>query len=75
MNNQDNQDAPIFNPFHFVQHINVRVCISRKMHFMQRIVFLFGPERLGEILASPEPVILPLINYHTSFNVHVFILL
>lgn len=75
MNNQGILDAPIFNPFHFVQHINVRICISRKMHFMQRIVYLFGPEILGEILASHEPIILPLINYHTSFDVHVFILL
>lgn len=70
----NNQGGPIFNPFHFVQHISIRVCISRKLHFMQRIVFLFGPERLREILASPDPIILPLINYENSFDVHVFIL-
>lgn len=75
MNNQAPQEGPIFHPFHFVQHINVRVCISRKVHFMQRIVHLFGPERLREILISHDPLILPLIVYENSFDVHVFILL
>lgn len=35
---------------------------------------MFGPDRLGEILASPLPVIIPIVNYETSFDVHVFIL-
>ena len=41
---------------------------------MQRIVHLFGPERLGEVMSSPNPIILPLINYHMSLDVHIFIL-
>lgn len=65
----------IFFPFDFTQHIRINVCISRKIHFQQRIVLLFGPERLGEILRSPNPVILPLIDYNLSFDVHIFILL
>ena len=71
----NNNDGPIFQPFHFSQQIEIRVCISQKIHFMQRIALMFGPERLGEVLASPNPVILPLINYQTSFNVFIFILL
>ena len=69
-------DGPLFfNPFHFTQQINVRVTISRKIHFMQRIVHLFGPEVLGQVLRSPNPVILPLILYENSFDVAIFILL
>lgn len=68
-------NAPVVFPFDFTRHIRVNICISRKIHFQQRIVLLFGAERLGEILRSPEPVILPLIDYNISFDVHVFILL
>ena len=71
----NNQAAPFFHNFHFTQQINVRVTVSRKIHFMQRIVHLFGPGALGQVLNSPHPVILPLILYENSFDVHVFILL
>lgn len=70
----NNQGAVNFHSFHFVQNIRVNVCISRKIHFQQRIVFLFGPERLREILLSPDPIILPLIDYTVSFDMHIFIL-
>ena len=71
----NNQVAPVFNNFHLTQHINVRVTVSRKIHFMQRIVQLFGPGALGQVLNAPHPVILPFILYENSFDVHVFILL
>ena len=71
----NNQIAPIFHNFHLTQQINVRVTISRKIPFMQRIVQLFGPGALGKVLNSPHPVILPFILYKNSFDVHVFILL
>ena len=48
MNNPGPPDGPVFNQFHLVQNINVRVIVSRKIHFMQRIVFLFGPAALGQ---------------------------
>ena len=75
MNNQGPLDAPIFNTFHLTQAINVRVIISRKIHFMQRIVSLFGPVALREILEAPHPVILPFMLYEHSFDVFVYILL
>ena len=71
----NNQAAPVFNNFHLTQQINVHVTVSRKIHFMQRIVQLFGPGALGQVLNSPHPVILPFILYENSFDVHVFILL
>ena len=46
MNNQGPPDKPIFNSFHLTQQISMRVIVSRKIHFMQRIVSLFGPVAL-----------------------------
>lgn len=71
----DNQGRPIFHPFQFTQNLTIRVTVSRKINFMQRIALLFGSEVLREVLTSPNPVILPLINYETSFDVFIFILL
>ena len=73
----NNQAAPVFHNFHLTQHINVRITVSsRKIHFMQRIVHLFGLGALGQVLNAPHPVIiLPLILYENLFDVHVFILL
>ena len=45
-----------------------------KIVYHQRIVYLFGPERLEEILESPIPVIIPIINYELSFDVIILIL-
>lgn len=71
-----NQDpgGRVVHHFHFSRAIRINVHVDRKIFFQQRIVFMFGADRLGEVLASPEPIILPLINYETSFDVHVFIL-
>ena len=75
MNNQDPPDGPVFNQFHLTQQINVRVIVSRKIHFMQRIVFLFGPAALGQVMNAPHPVILSFLMYENSFDVYVYILL
>ena len=63
-----------FQPFHWVHAIRVNVHIDRKIFFQQRIVFLFGAAKLREILVSPNPIILPIIDYSVSFDVHIFIL-
>ena len=74
-----NQDppplGPFFHPFQLTQHINVRITISKKIHFMEHIVQLFGPVVLGQVLNSPDPVILPLLPYELGFDVHIYILL
>ena len=66
---------PIFTPFHLTQQINVRVCVSNKINFMQRIALTFGPHCLPKFLDWPHPIILPLINYKRSFDVIIFILI
>ena len=75
MNNPGPPDGPIFNQFHLVKNINVRVVISRKIHFMQQIVFLFGPAALREVLDAPHPVIIPFTMYEHGFDIFVYILL
>lgn len=70
----NNQQRPPFFPFHSTQRIRINVQVDRKIFYQQRIVYMFGPEILGEILASPLPVIIPIINYENSLDVHVFIL-
>ena len=63
MNNQGPPEGPVFNQFHLTQQINVFVVDSRKIHFMQRIVFLFGPAALREVLNAPHSVIVPFMMY------------
>ncbi len=70
----NNQQRPPFFQFYSTQRICINIHVDRKIFYQQRIVFMFGPDRLGEILASPLPVIIPIINYETSFDVHVFVL-
>ena len=71
----NNPGRPPFLPFHLTQRIRINVHVDRKVFYQQRIVFMFGAERLREILDSPLPVIIPMIHYKNSFDVHVFILL
>ena len=75
MNNQGPPDGPVFNQFHLVQNINVRVIVSRKIHFMQRIIFLFGPTALGQVMNAPHPVILTFMMYENGFDVYVYVLI
>ena len=75
MNNQGPLEGPVFNTFHLTQQVSVHVIISRKIRFMQCIVFLFCPAALREVLDAPHPVILPFIMYENSFDVYVYILL
>ena len=71
--NQD-QGGRVVHRFHFTHATRINVHVDRKIFFQQRIVFMFGVDKLGEILASPDPIILPMIHYENSFDVHVFIL-
>jgi len=75
MNDPGPPDGPVFNRFHLTQLINVRVIVSRKIHFMQRIVYLFGPAALDEVMNAPHPVIIPFMMYENSFDVYVYVLL
>ena len=65
--------GPSIHAFYFVQHIDVHVCLQRKISFMQTIAHILGLEGLNKALASPYPIILPLIHYPRPFDVYVFL--
>ena len=75
MNDPRSLDGLVFNRFYLLQNINVRVIVSRKIHFMQRIVSLFGPANLDQVMQAPHPVIIPFMLYKHRFDVFVCILL
>ena len=75
MNQEPPPLGPFFHPFQLTQRINVRITISKKIHFMNCIVQFFGPAMLGQVLNSPNPVILPLLPYELGLDVHIYILL
>ena len=75
MNDRGPLDGPIFNRFHLTHLVNVQVIVSRKIHFMERIVYLFGPAALDEVMNAPHPVIIPFMMYKNSFDVYVYVLL
>ena len=70
MNNQNP-----FLPFAFTPKIRINVHVDQKIFFQQRIALMFGAAVLREVLESPLPVIIPVINYEVSFDMHIFILL
>ena len=70
----NNPERPPFLPFHATQRIQINVHVDRKIFYYQRIVFMFGPERLREVIESPMPVIIPITSYETSFDVQILIL-
>lgn len=75
MNNLGPLDGPIFNQFHLVQNINVCVVVSTKIHFMQRVVFLFGPAAVAQVMNAQHPIVIPFTMYEQGFNVYVYVLI
>ena len=75
MNDPGPLDGPVFNRFHLTQLLNVRVIVSRKIHFMERIMYFFGLAALDEVMNAPHPMINPFMMYKNSFDVYVYVLL
>ena len=75
MNDLGPLDGPFFNWFHLSQNINVGVIVDRKIFLMQRIVSLFGPAALDQVMQAQHPVIIPFVLYEHGFDVYVYILL
>ena len=75
MNDPRPLDGLVFNIFHLTQLINVQVIVSKKIHFMERIVYLSRPAALDEVMNAPHPMIIPFMMYENSFDVYVYVLL
>ena len=75
MNDLGPPHGPFFNRFYLSQSINVRVIVDRIFFFMQRIVSLFGPAALDQVMQAQHPVIIPFVLYEHGFDIYVYILL
>ena len=76
--NPERWDRQPFRPNHPylpLRDINVRIILSHKAFFQQRIAHLFGADRLAEVNASPLPFLFPMVHYHMSHDVYIFILM
>ena len=66
----------LFRSQHFQPHFELHVVIlfGLKINHQQRIVTLFGIECLAEILRSPHPLFLPILDYRETWDVRIFVL-
>ena len=75
MNDPGPPDGLVFNRFHLSRNINVRVIVDIIFFFMQRIVSLFGPVALDQVMQAQHPVVIPFVLYEHGFDVYVYIFL
>lgn len=61
-------------PLQRSMQLKIVVIAALKIHFQQRIVMNFGAARLREILDSPDPFILPILDYHITWDVVILVL-
>lgn len=61
-------------PLQTIRMLRCVIIVERKIHFQQRIVMNFGAQRLREILDSPEPFILPVLDYRITWDVVILVL-
>ena len=76
MNNPpQNQPFPHAQPYAPQRIQNVKIILGKKKFLQRQMVAMFGATRMGEIFASNEPFMLPLILHENSFDVYIFIVL
>ena len=66
---------PSLYPYIYVQEITLHVGVTRKFKFLSQLRSLVGTEALQEILASPIPIIYPILRRNLVWEVYVFVLL
>ena len=61
-------------PYQFVPFFSFHVVLSHKIFFQQKLALTFGVHRWAKINASPQPFVLPLLDYLT-FDIYIFVLI
>ena len=61
-------------PYQHSPYLCITVIVGMKVFHQQRIASLLGAERLGEILRSPDPCILPVLEYERTRDVYILVL-
>ena len=66
---------PNIHPYIYAQEVTLHIRISRKFNFLPQLRSVLGTEVLQEILASPIPLILPMLSRNLVWKIYVFVLL
>ena len=66
---------PNLHPYIYAQEITLHIRISRKFNFLSQLRFVLGIEVLQEVLASPIPLILPMLSRSLVWEIYVYVLL
>ena len=66
---------PSFYPYIYAQEITLHMRVSRKFNFLSQLRSSLGTEALQEVLASPIPIIYPILSKNLVWEVYVFVLL
>ena len=66
---------PSLHPYIYAQETTLHVRVSRKFNFLTELRSMFGTEALQQALASPIPLILPMLRRDLLWEVYVFVLL
>ena len=59
----------------YAKEMTLHVRVSRKFNFLPQLRSLLGTKALQEILASPIPIIYPILRRNLVWEVYVFVLL
>ena len=61
-------------PFQPHFELHVVILFGLKINHQQRIVSLFGAERLAEVLSFPHPLLFPILDYCETWDVYILVL-
>ena len=66
---------PSLYPYIYAQEITLHVRVSRDFNFLSQLRSSLGTKALQEVLASPIPIIYPILSRNLVWEVYVFVLL
>ena len=66
---------PNLHPYIYAQEITLHIRIDKKFNFLSQLRSMLGIEVLQEVLASPIPLILPMLSRSLVWETYVFVLL
>ena len=61
--------------FIYAQEVTLHIRVSKKFHFLSQLRTLVGTKNLQEILATPTPIIYPILRVNLVWEVYIFVLL
>lgn len=62
-------------PYIYAQEVTLHIRVGRKFNFLSQLSSILGPEALQETLASPIPLVVPMLSRGLIWEIFVFVLL